>query len=316
MSFELTQKVIRNRLNLSPCEKLLLAILADKIDHKGFCYPSYKGLERLSGYSRRQVIRGIKVLIKEKLVTVTKITGIQNQYILSEELLDLRIKKANKEWLGSANMSLALVSGSHPPSAKVSPHPCQGVTLVTKVVNKGVDKSSKVNETFTEEQSTPVNQVGEKEMKIEDLDLAKFGKTKKQKMNPIDIWRNACVDFQNENLMAIVDLKFTQIQAGIMNKAAKKLEGAFIEVVEYCVPNWGKFVKFVNLHKGETKKPVSPEINYFVFNANQALMFFKSKSDTKVKKNKLKVDKPIKSKKVMDAHTKALLKAAGKDRGN
>jgi len=316
MSFELTQKVLRNRLNISLYEKLVLAILADKIDHKGFCYPSFNTLANLSGCCRRQVIRSIKNLANHDLITIKKIMGKGNHYTIDEKVLDKRIDEAKKGESTSVTQSLALVPESHPPSATQSPDQCHTVTLVNKVVDNEVNKGSKVipKSEITKSNSDSTEGVGEK-MKIADLDLVKLGKTKKKKMNPIDIWRNACVDFQNEHLSMDVDLKFTQVQAGIMNKAAKKLETDFEKVVEYCVGDWERFVKFVNLHIGGTQKPVSPEIKYFVYNANQALMFYKNKSDTKIKLNpetKLKVNK----KPVTDAYTKALLKAAGKLNGN
>lgn len=345
MSFELTQKVLRNRLNISPCEKLLLAILADKIDHKGFCYPSYNTLAKLTNYCRRHVIRGIKNLVKHNLIIVTKIIGTGNQYIIDEKVLDKMIDEVKKGESTGDIMSLALVSGSHPPSDILSPPPCQDVTLVNKVVNKEVDKGSKVisKNKITKSNSGSKEGVGEQmktiiikpsknplkakvidehgsieyevsgeEMKIEDLDIAKFQKTYKKKMNPIDIWRNAVVDFQNEHLLAVVDLKFTQVQAGIMNKVAKKLEGRFKDSLEHAVWNWGKFVKYVLLHAGGTDKPLSPNIHFFVFHSNLALLFFQKKIDTKIKPKKIKVTK----KTVTDAHTKALLKAVGKLSGD
>ncbi len=317
MSFELTQKVLRNQLNISLYEKLVLAILADKIDHKGFCYPSFNTLANLSGCCRRQVIRSIKNLANHNLITIKKNMGKGNHYTIDEIILDKRIDEVKKGESTSVTQSLALVSESHPPSATQSPDPCHTVTLVNKVVNKGVDKGSKVipkNE-ITKLNSGSKEGVGE-EMKIEDLDLAKFDKTKKQKMNPIDLWRNACVDFQNENLMAIVDLNYTQKHAGILNKIAKKLDTMFKPSVEFAVWNWGEFVKYVNLQTGGAKKPVTPNINFFVYHEHHALLFAMKKmdkSDTKVKKIK---KLPQIKKKVTDAHTKALLKAVGKDRGD
>ncbi len=320
MSFELTQKVIRNRLNINLYEKLLLAIIADKIDHKGFCYPSYSTLANISGCCRRQVIRSIKNLANHNLITIKKITGKGNHYSIDEKVLDNSIKHAKKKRVTSVTQSLALVPESHPTSATQSPDQCHTVTLVTKVVDKEVNKGSKViSKNKITEPKLPVgtDYWVEEEMKIEDIDLAKFEKTNKKKMNPIDIWRNAVVDFQNEHLLAIVDLKFTQVQAGIMNKAAKKLEGGFKDSLEYAVWNWGEFVKYVNLHAGDSKKPVSPKMNFFVYHSNLALQFYQEKSDTKVKPKKLNVGKKIKPVgKVTDPYTKALMKAAGKKVGN
>ena len=313
MSFELTQKVLRNHLNISLCEKMRLAIIADKIDHKGFCYPSYNTLANLSGCSRSTTIRAIKSLIKLDLITVKKTPRVRNQYTISEDTLDLRIEIAKKESLGSVMMTLALVPQGHPPSITVTPDQCHSDTLVNKVVDKEVNKGSKViSKNKITEQNLNLENVG-KEMNIEDIDLAKFEKTNKKKMNPIDIWRNACVDFQNENLLTLVNLKFTQVQAGIINKAANKLEGGFTQTVAYAVTNWGAFVKYVNLHSGGAKKPVSPEITFFVYHSNLALQFFQTKSDTKVKKEKKII---VTKKKVTDAHTKALLKAVGKYSGD
>jgi hypothetical protein len=315
MSFELTQKVIRNRLNISPCEKMVLAILADKIDHKGYCYPSFNTLAKLSGYSRSTIIRTIKSLIKQQLITVKKIPRIRNKYSICEKNLDLDIESAKNKGLGSVIMPLALVPQGHHPSITVTPDKYHSDTLVNKVVDKEVSKSSKVDSKnkSTQAKFPSIEKVVKKiEMKIEDLDLTKFEKTDKKKMNPIDIWRNAVVDFQNEHTLAIVDLKFTQGQAGMMNKVAKKLEGGFKESLENAVWNWDKFVKYVLLHAGGTDKPLSPNIHFFVFHSNLALLFYQKKSDTKVKnKSKLKITKKV----VTDAHTKALLKAAGKDSG-
>ena len=313
MSFELTQKVLRNQLNINLYEKLVLAIIADKIDHKGFCYPSYNTLANLSGCCRRQAIRSVKGLVKYDLLVVTKITGVGNQYKILEKFLDKRIDAIKKGESTSDTQSLALVPESHPPSDTQSPPPCHTVTLVTKEVDNEVNKSSKViSKNKITEQNLNLENVG-KEMNIEDIDLAKFEKTNKKKMNPIDVWRNACVDFQNENVSAKMNLKFTQVQAGTMNKAAKKLEGGYTSVVEHCVVNWNQFVKYVGLHSGGAKKPLSPEINFFVYHSNLALQFFQSKSDTKIKKEKKIV---VTKKKVTDAHTKALLKAVGKYSGD
>ena len=313
MSFELTQKVLRNQLDINLYEKLLLAILADKIDHKGFCYPSFNTLAKIGGMSRSTVIRNLQGLVRYDLITVTKIKGVRNQYKILENFLDKRIDAIKKGELTSVTQTLALVSQGHPPSVTQTPHQCQTDTLVTKVVDNEVSKGSKViSKNKITKQNLNLENVG-KEMNIEDIDLAKFEKTNKKKMNPIDVWRNACVDFQNENLLTIVNLKFTQVQAGIMNKAAKKLEGGFPQTVEHAVTNWGAFVKYVNLHSGGAKKPVSPEITFFVYHSNLALQFFQKKSDTKIKKEK-KI--PVTKKKVTDAHTKALLKAVGKYSGD
>lgn len=312
MSFELTQKVLRNPLNISLYEKLLLAILADKIDHKGFCYPSFNTLANLSGCCRRQVIRSIKNLANHNLITIKKIMGKGNQYTIDEEALNKRIELVKKGEYTSDIQSLALVTESHPPSDTQSPDPCHTVTLVNKVVDKEVNNGSKVDsEKSTETNAGSKEGVGE-EMKIEDLDIAKFQKTYKKKMNPIDVWRNACVDFQNEHLSAIVDLKFTQGQAGVMNKAAKKIGSTYGLAVEKAVLNWGEFVKYVNLQTDGAKKPPTPNMNFFVYHSNLALMFVLKKSDTKIK---IKIPQ-FKKKPITDAHTKALLKAVGKYSGD
>jgi len=313
MSFELTQKVIRNQLNISPCEKLVLAILADKIDHKGFCYPSIPFLAKISGMVIRSVIRSVNSLAKEGFIIVTKNSGKRNRYTIDEKVLDKRIELVKKGEYTSATMSLVPVPESHPTSATVTPDPCHNDTLVNKVVDNEVNNGSKVisKNKITKSNSGSKEGVGE-EMKIEDLDLVKFEKTDKKKMNPIDIWRNACVDFQNEHLLAIVDLKFTQGQAGIMNKVRKKLEGGFKEALENAVWNWGEFVKYVNLQTDGAKKPPTPNMNFFVYHSNLALQFFQKKSDTKIK---IKIPQ-FKKKPITDAHTKALLKAVGKYSGD
>jgi len=312
MSFELTQKVVRNQLDISPCEKMLLVILADKIDHKGFCYPSFNTLAKISGYSRSTVIRNIKRLLGLQLITVKKKPRVRNQYSISEKRLDLYIESAKNKALGSVMMTLALVPQGHHPSSTVTPDQCHSDTLVNKVVDKEVNNGSKVDsEKSTETNAGSKEGVGE-EMKIEDLDLVKFEKTDKKKMNPIDIWRNACVDFQNEHLLAIVDLKFTQGQAGVMNKVRKKLEGGFKEALENAVWNWGEFVKYVNFQTDGAKKPPTPNMNFFVYHSNLALQFFQKKSDTKIK---IKIPQ-FKKKPITDAHTKALLKAVGKYSGD
>jgi len=309
MSFELTQKVIRNQLKLSLCEQMVLAILADKIDHKGFCYPSYNTLAKVSDTSRRHVIRSIKNLIRHKLITVKKIKGAGNQYSISEKVLDKRIDEVKKGESTGDIVSLALVPQGHPPSDIVSPHWCHDVTQVNKVVDKVVNKGSKVipKSEITETNSTSKDGVG-KEMNIEDLDLTKFEKTDKKKMNPIDIWRNACVDYQNEHTLATVNLNYKQVHAGTMNKVAKSLDTMYQPCVESAVANWGAFVKFVNLETGGSKKPPSPNMNFFVYHSHYALLFAMKKSDTKVK---LKI--PVHIKKVpTDPYTIALIKAAEK----
>jgi len=296
---------------------MLLAIIADKIDHKGFCYPSYNTLAKISGASRSTTIRTIKSLIKQQLITVKKIPRVRNQYSICEKNLDLDIETAKNKALGSVIMTLELVPQGHHPSSTVTPDQCHTDTLVTKEVNKEVNKGSKVipKSEITKTNSDSIEGVGKK-MNVEDLDLVKLQKTNKKKMNPIDIWRNAVVDFQNEHLLAIVDLKFTGAQAGTMNKVAKKLATMYQPCVETTVWNWDAFVKHVNLQTGGAKKPVTPDINFFVYHNHHALIFTMKKmhkSDTKIKKQpKLKVTKKV----VTDAHTKALLKAAGKLSGN
>ncbi len=313
MSFELTQKVIRNHLNLSPCEKFLLAILADKIDHKGFCYPSFNTLAKLSGYSRSTIIRNIKKLIEQQLLTVTKIPRVRNQYTIDEKVLDKRIDEVKKWESTGVMMTLALVPQGHHPSSAVIPDQCHSDTLVDKVVNKEVDKGSKVisKNKITKPNSDSIEGVGE-EMKIEDLDLTQFKKTNKKKMNPIDVWRNACVDYQNEHTSAIVNLKFGQVHAGTMNKVAKKLEGGFVEAVLHSVSHWEAFVKYVGLQTGGAKKPLTPEMNFFAYHSNLALLFYGKKFDTKIKSHL----PPFKKKPVTDPKTKALLKAVGKLSGD
>jgi len=316
MSFELTQKVIRNHLNLSPCEKFLLAILADKIDHKGFCYPSFNTLAKLSGYSRSTIIRNIKRLIEQQLITVIKIPRVRNQYTIDEEVLDKRIDEVKKWESTGVMMTLALVPQGHHPSSTVTPDQCHSDTLVNKVVDNTVDKGSKVisKNKITKSNSGSTEGVGE-EMKIEDLDLTKFEKTNKKKMNPIDVWRNACVDYQNEHTLATVNLNYKQVHAGTMNKVAKSLDTMYQPCVESAVSNWGAFVKFVNLETGGSKKPPSPNMNFFVYHSHYALLFAMKKmdkSDTKIKSHL----PPFKKKPVTDPYTKALLKAVGKLSGD
>ncbi len=288
-------------------------MIADKIDHKGFCYPSIPFLAKIGGLGIRTVIRSVNSLAERGLIIITKDSGKRNQYTIVEKVLDERIECVKKGKATSATVSLVPVPQSHPTSATQSPDPCHTVTLVNKVVDKEVNNGSKVisKNKITKTNSGSKEGVGE-EMKIEDLDLAVFKKTDKKKMNPIDIWRNACVDFQNEHLLAIVNLKFTQVDAGVMNKVAKKLEGGFKESLEHAVWNWEAFVKYVNLQTGGAKKPLAPKMNFFVYHSNLALLFFQKKSDTKIK---LKTPQ-FKKKPITDAHTKALLKAVGKISGD
>ena len=316
MSFELTAKVLRNPLNINLYEKMVLAILADKIDHKGFCYPSYTTLANLSGCCRRQVIRSIKNLANQNLITIKKIMSKGNQYTIDEKVLDKRIELVKKGEYTSDSQSLALVSHSHPPSDSQSPDQCHTVTLVDKVVNKEVDKGSKVilkNE-ITKPNSDSIEGVGE-EMKIEDLDLTQFKKTNKKKMNPIDVWRNAVVDYLQEHSDTQINLNYKQVHAGTMNKVAKSLDTMYQSCVESAVSNWGAFVKFVNLETGGSKKPISPNMNFFVYHSHYALLFAMKKmdkSDTKIKSHL----PPFKNKPVTDPKTKALLKAVGKLSGD
>lgn len=88
MGFELTQKILRNRLPISASEKFLLAMIADRIDHKGYCYPSHARLAAESGLHRATVIRSLAVLQKMNLLFVVRIAGTQNEYKIIEDVLD------------------------------------------------------------------------------------------------------------------------------------------------------------------------------------------------------------------------------------
>jgi hypothetical protein len=93
MGFELAQKVLRNRLPVTPSEKLLLAMVADRIDHKGFCYPSVRRLATESGLSPRHVIRSLKFLSGINVVVITRIAGANSEYKIIEDVLDKMIQE-------------------------------------------------------------------------------------------------------------------------------------------------------------------------------------------------------------------------------
>ena len=93
MGFELAQKVLRNRLPVTPNEKLLLAMLADRIDHKGYCYPSVARLASESGLSTRHVIRCLKSLCVLNVIVIHRIAGTNSEYNIIEEVLNALIHK-------------------------------------------------------------------------------------------------------------------------------------------------------------------------------------------------------------------------------
>jgi len=107
MGFELAQKVLRNRLPVTPNEKLLLAMIADRIDHKGYCYPSVARLASESGLSTRHVIRCLKSLCGLNVIVIHRIAGTNSEYNIIEDVLDALITK-------TGNSPVTVLTHSHP----------------------------------------------------------------------------------------------------------------------------------------------------------------------------------------------------------
>ena len=70
-------------------------MIADRIDHKGYCYPSHARLADESGLHRATVIRGLAVLQKMNLLFVVRIAGTQNEYKIIEDVLDKLIHESS-----------------------------------------------------------------------------------------------------------------------------------------------------------------------------------------------------------------------------
>jgi len=159
MSFELTQKVIRHELGLRPLEKLLLAVLADKIDNKGYCYPSIKKLCRITGMSKNSIHASIKRLWSACLIEVEVTPGTMNKYYVMEENLDKYIVENHPK---KSIIQTGSPAKGHPDGSPLEGHPVDpllgGVdgadlggglslssTQVNKAVKKKVNKSSKAS---------------------------------------------------------------------------------------------------------------------------------------------------------------------------
>lgn len=161
VGFELTQKILRNRLPITSLEKLLLVMIADRIDHKGYCYPSVSRLAWESGMSSRQVTRCIKSL-DGIFLSVKKISGKNSEYRILEGVIDDSILKS-KEPEGGDSLSGVVVTDSQGGSDSQSGEGCQAVTLINKTTNNTKDNLNKAkSKDFAKTPPSMNIEVGEK----------------------------------------------------------------------------------------------------------------------------------------------------------
>jgi len=536
MGFDLCQKVLRSQLPITPNEKLLLAMIADRIDHKGFCYPSFRRLEMESGLSRSSVIRGLNALSKIKILFVHRVVGSPNEYKIIEDLLDELCKKdqgvsqghSPKSGKSSVTVTPPQCQTETPGSVTEKPEGYQVDTQINKPIKNPKKKKKKAkgepiaeehpmifvdvgkpgegktamqvleeNKTFPHDpsfdpfksheqamisfgaisnhessdfiyhslyglaileggqtynvvtQNVPIELIKRVRTYLESRGLktdylhlqdqylklykpktptpisykiplefsggaikdaaeslhklkmamqipvellpgdlsktefvtkiahpAKFplkmtvidndgslmvdgvkliegahvhfdlgkkdedwdqsvhgvyevsteeenvnvnqiekivnsGKTnlKPAKLTPISSWRDAVLEWRNENDVKGNLLDFTQKDAGMLNKVKKKYGVGFYMAMAHAVKNWKAYVTYANLNTGGKSKPQQPSISYFILNIENVKLFLNKKSDTKVKLNvpkKLKITKKV----MKDSKTKQLLAAA------
>lgn len=141
MSYELTAKVLRHWLpGFTGPEQYLLAVLADMIDDKGYCFPSHSTLARKSGFNKRTVVRVMNSLFEKGLIAVEKTSGGVNRYRILEPRLDKAIKTGKILAKGSVTESQGVCQSVTSSSDLETQGVCQSVTLI----NKGIDKGKKI----------------------------------------------------------------------------------------------------------------------------------------------------------------------------
>lgn len=284
MSFELAQKVLRADVNISSAGRLILIAIADRIDGKGYSFQSVGGMSKQLNMSRQTIHRTLKTLEGNGIIEIRRRTGIVNHYSIEEEAL----KRVDNEETGCNTMLQVGVTSCYKGCNNMEQGVSQNVTLINKLIDKGIDKENNVGHTPLAEtlpklkavekkkQIKITTDMGKHEMKVLDsIQTAIDGTGLKQKKNPTpqSLWKKAVSEWRIENDVTDVMLSVTQADAGKLNTVAKKLGRDFKMILMDCVENWSSYVKYTNDSTGGNWIPSQPSINYFVTNINEAKTF-------------------------------------------
>ncbi len=76
MSFALTQTIIRAKVGLSSTEKMAMISIADRVDDKGYSFPSIRLMAEEAGVGKRSMYRAINKLENNGFLKIKRKIGI------------------------------------------------------------------------------------------------------------------------------------------------------------------------------------------------------------------------------------------------
>ncbi len=86
-SYQITRELIQSKFELSVGEKLILVILASRMNKKLQCYPSYRSLAENAGCSKRSIGTYIQNLIEKDYIKIVDSEYRSNTYTYGEKFL-------------------------------------------------------------------------------------------------------------------------------------------------------------------------------------------------------------------------------------
>lgn len=154
MSFELTKIVINSHAQLNIRERMMLIVLADMTDSKGYCFPSINTLSRKASCSRSAVIRVTKTLEKSGFITVFRQKLKSNTYRITTKIQQKRdiLDEYTDESGDSVTVmpSVPQTPPKCPPDTPPSVPQTRGYvppdTLISNIINKGINKKELIRQ--------------------------------------------------------------------------------------------------------------------------------------------------------------------------
>ena len=157
MSYELTAKILRHPLpSLTVPEKCVLAIIADMIDDKGYCFPSIGTLAKKAGGHVNTISRCVARLEKRGLLVIHREQGIVNRYYVEADILDKYIKQGKVTPTSKVGEYPLKGGGGYTLEGGV-PHPKGG--LVYKLKDNGKIKNGANSSNLQEIELIPIEEV-------------------------------------------------------------------------------------------------------------------------------------------------------------
>lgn len=283
MSFALTQKIIRTKLAISVTDKLVLLIIGDRVDGKGYSFPSLGLIASEVGVSTRTIQRSLTRLQRLGMLNVDGVNGGANHYrIIETMIIDIKCKKEQRGY--DRGDTPTHDTSDTPPMTPMTLGGDTRDTLIDNIIDKGIDNLNKAGASPLNHISTFIK-VGVEKLKqkeqgnmktLDSIKTAIDGTGLKQKKNPPpkSQWQHVVAEWRYENEIHEGLLKLTDADMGMLNKAAKKVGKQFPQVLRDCVGYWKSFVKYASEQTGNGMwMPEQPSISFFVKNLDSAVSF-------------------------------------------